>query len=53
MIKLKNKPRECKDCPFCYRSSKYSYQDVGVKEEEVNYCGVRRDCASIENCPLD
>ena len=53
MIRLKNKPSGCKDCPFCYTEKRYRYSSLGVEEYEKNYCGVARKELDEGNCPLD
>lgn len=53
MIKLKNKPNGCENCPFCYKEQRYRYREGGVEEYEKSYCGVARREIEGEECPLD
>ncbi|MBQ2715111.1 MAG: hypothetical protein IJF76_05740 [Clostridia bacterium] len=52
MVRLKNKPSSCDSCPFCYQTSGYVHNGVGIEERVSKYCGVRRDSADMESCPL-
>lgn len=53
MIKLKNKPDGCSNCPFCYKEQRYRYREGGVEEYEKSYCGVARAEVDGKSCPLD
>lgn len=52
MIRLKNKPDGCKNCPFCYVEDRYRYVDGGVERYERSYCGVARAEIGEGACPL-
>ena len=52
MIKLKNKPDGCSNCPFCYKEQRYRYSEGGVEEYERCYCGVARSETDGRSCPL-
>ena len=52
MIRLKNKPDGCKNCPFCYKEDRCRYIDSGVEHYQRNYCGVLRDDPEGKECPL-
>lgn len=53
MVKLKNKPKDCTDCPFCYVTDHFSYGEREILRSQKRYCGVMRDCANMQICPLD
>ena len=52
MIKLKNKPLSCKDCPFACTSERYVRENGEIKMRESIRCGAKMDIADIENCPI-
>ncbi len=53
MIKLKNKPRDCSDCPFCYTTERYVREKGGVVSFTHTHCGAQRGEADFSSCPLE
>lgn len=53
MIRLKNKPNACEDCPFCYKSERFIRGDKGIEEKIGLHCGALMTSPDYEKCPLD
>ena len=53
MVRLKNRPDGCENCPFCYVTKGYFHDGKQVVERQKSYCGVKRGDADFRTCPLD
>lgn len=52
MIRLKNKPGDCENCPFCYKSEGFVRGERGIEEKTGLRCGALMDNADYSKCPL-
>ncbi len=52
MIKLKNKPTGCENCPFCYESERYERVNGKISPSHSRRCGALMGEANFQNCPL-
>ncbi len=53
MIKLKNKPTDCENCPFCYVWEGYERTNGKIEQKHLKRCGALMNNADFSSCPIE